>query len=111
MGVPEFKSASLEFSCGFNVSAETKYRNGNDFTANEDNGVPYTVWKPMYSVPSLLSRLSEILIDSFYQHRGEVVVGTIVAKLPTSLDTLLRNVQYMMPYDIYPPPAELTYTP
>ena len=111
LGVNKFDTAQLDFSCGFNVTAETKYRNGNDFTATEDNGVPYTFWKPAYALPDMLIHLWDMLTDHFYQHRGITVVGTIVAKIPTSLDVLLQSVRSLAPHDLYPTPDALTYAP
>ena len=109
LGTNSFKEATLEFLCGFNVAETTRYRSGDNLNVAEGAGVPYPYYTPTYTLPDSLVRLWEVLIDHFYQHRGIVQVGTIVAKMPTSLDALVASVLGLVPHDLYPTPDALTF--
>ena len=77
---------------------DTMYRSGDRFFRDETKGIPYTYPIGLFGAPSVAYRLYEIIVDHFYQNRGIVQIGTIVTKMPTSMDTLMESVSALVPH-------------
>ena len=97
-----FNTCEVDVLFGFEAWRDLRYRKGNIFDEykgteieliSKADGVPYMHGGSSHHIPLMIQRLWEVLIDHFYQHRGLVVVGTIVAKIPTSFDAIVDAVR------------------
>ena len=105
-----YDTLDINLWVGFDQGNQVSYRQGNTFNHykevsgnqrivcfDETEGVPYTRRFARITIPEAAIRLWEIYIDHFYQNRGIVQIGTIVAKMPTSADVLLQAVKDLTP--------------
>ena len=106
LSVPDGKHV-MSLSIGSSVSTKALYRSGDRFFNDETKGIPYS--DTIVGTIGSATRLYEVLIDHFYQNRGIVQIGTIVAKMPTSHDALVSSVQALVPYQSSV--LDFTYTP
>ena len=91
----------MHLTVGFGGVGSDWYRNGNRFFRDEFKGIPYDYTFSNNPDGSIRARLYEVLVDHFYQNRGIVQIGTIVAKMPTSFDALAQAVSDSTPYQFY----------